>query len=475
MLYTDLAEKLTGILASGAISPGERFISVRVLAQREGVSMPTAVAALRVLEGLGLIVARPRSGYFVALQGGSGLAPTRIVPPSVPQDVSIEALALRLLSKREGIKVPFGAATPDAGWMPQAALTQALQRGARRLSTQAIGYSYPPGDLSLRTKLAHRFARGGTALGPEEIIITAGATQALSLALRAVCRPGDVIGVESPCYFGVLLLAQQLGLSVIEILTDPVTGLDVASLAESCARHRLSAVVASPRAQNPTGAVMPPQRRAELVALLEAAQIPLIEDDLYGDIQGGEAPNLPCKAFDRSGLILHIGSISKTLAPGWRVGWIAPGQFYDRVLSLRYQDSLGGSRLLETALADFMTDGGYDRHISRFRARISRSMEAIVARARGSFPPGTRLQIPPSGYLLWVELPSTVSALDVADRLSHENISVSPGALFSPSGGFGHFLRLNCAIEPSASVLAALDRIGAICTQQAQMGRERLL
>ncbi len=451
-----------------AIRPGERFISVRALAQREGVSMPTAVAALRVLEGAGLIVARPRSGYFVAPQVPSGLAPTRIIPPAVPQDVSIEALALRLFSQREAIKVPFGAATPDASWMPQTALTQALQRVARRLSTQAIGYSYPPGDAVLRTKLAYRFALGGTAVGPENIIVTAGATQALSLALRAVCRPGDIIGVESPCYFGVLLLAQQLGLCVLEILTDPVTGIDVPSLAQICARHRLAAVVASPRAQNPTGAVMPLHRRAELVSLLEGAQIPLIEDDLYGDLQETNAPNLPCKALDQSGLILHIGSISKTLAPGWRIGWIVPGRFYDRVLALRYQDSLGGSRLLETALADFMADGGYDRHLARFRERIGRSMEAIVARARGTFPPGTRLQPPAAGYLLWVELPVSVSALDVADRLSRENISVSPGPLFSPSGGFRQFLRLNCAIEPSARVFAALDRVGLICTESAK-------
>jgi DNA-binding transcriptional MocR family regulator len=294
-------------------------------------------------------------------------------------------------------------------------------------------------------------------------VITAGETQAMRLALQATCRAGDVVAVESPAYFGVLLQLESLGLRALEIPTDPRAGMDVGALAAAIERYRPAAVVASPTVQNPLGASLSIEAKQALVDLVTRTDTPLIEDDVYGDLGAGDPRPPACKAFDAAGIVLHCSSVSKTLAPGWRIGWIAAGRFHERVLQARLQESLAGAPLLEAALAEFLSGGDYDRHLRRFRPKIEGAIRAIASRVEASFPKGVRLSRPEAGFLLWVELPSSIDALDVHRRALAEGISVSPGQLFSPQSSFGHHLRLNCANEPTASLLRAIDRIGEIC------------
>lgn len=453
-------------LASGVLRVGDRMISARKLAEREQVSLPTALEALRCLEAEGLIVARPRSGYFVCqINTSQNMPSSQDLPGPVP--VTMSAVARSLFSSAEARLVPLGAALPDPIWLPTNTLQRALQTATRRLDAHGQSYSLPPGRADLRRNIAVRAAQWGARFGSDDLVITAGATQALRLALRAVCQPGDVVAIEQPAYFGTLLLLEDLGLKALQIPTDPAEGLLLASLDEAIQRHRPAAVLASPTVQNPLGASMPVTRKQELVALIERAGIPLIEDDVYGDLAGeGQRPPA-CKAFDQSGNVIYCSSLSKTLAPGWRIGWIAAGRYSPQVLQARMAGEWAGAPLLEAATSDVLASGDYDRHLRRLKRRIAEGVHAVVAQVKASFPPGTRVNVPTAGFLLWVELPQRVNALEVHRRALALGIGVSPGPLFSPAAELTHFLRLNCANEPTPRLLNAVEQIGALCHELA--------
>jgi DNA-binding transcriptional MocR family regulator len=303
-------------------------------------------------------------------------------------------VARSLFSSAEARLIPLGAALPDPAWLPGDALQRALHSAGRRLDAHGQSYSLPPGRRDLRSKIAARSAQWGARFGADDLIITAGATQALRLALRAVCQPGDVVAIEQPAYFGTLLLLEDLGLKALAIPTDPVEGLLLEPLADAIRCHRPAAVLASPTVQNPLGASMPVARKQELVALLEEAEIPLIEDDVYGDLVGeGQRPPA-CKAFDQSGNVIYCSSLSKTLAPGWRIGWIAAGRYSPQVLQARMAGEWAGAPLLEAATSEVLASGDYDRHLRRLKRRIAEGVHAVVAQVKASFPPERALTCP---------------------------------------------------------------------------------
>jgi DNA-binding transcriptional MocR family regulator len=461
--YLEIARRLRRSVTTGVTRPGQRMISARRLALREEVSLPTAVAALRALESEGLVVARARSGYFVS--GARTSAPTRSRPPPQPQTVGLSATAFEITSAARGMPVSLGAASPNPDWLPLGALRRSLNTALRRATGNALLYSAVPGDEGLRHQLALLGNAWGADFSREDVIVTHGATQALRLALRVTCRAGDIVAVESPTYFGLLTLLESLGIQALEVPTDPVSGLDVPALGALLERHAVAAVIASPTVQNPLGAIMPLAAKRALVSLLERARVPLIEDDVYGDLAAGATRPPACKAFDGTGNVLYCSSVSKTLAPGWRGGWIAAGRYADRVLALRWEESLAGSPVLERALAEFLASGDYRRHLKVFRPRITTAVKAVAARVQAGFPPGTRISRPVAGYLLWVELPETVDAREVYSRALSLGIGVAPGQIFSPRAQYTHHLRLSCAQIVSPKLLHALDQMGALCCE----------
>ncbi|EOI5721973.1 PLP-dependent aminotransferase family protein [Cronobacter dublinensis] len=460
--YRRIAEMLRLTLVSGALRPGDRIISARKLAEREQVSLPTALEALRYLEAEGLIVARPRSGYFVRPTD----MPKNTQPScslSGPVPVTMSAVARSLFGSAETRLVPLGAALPDPAWLPLDTLQRALQAAGRRLDARGQSYSLPPGRADLRGKIAARAALWGAPFGADDLIITAGATQALRLALHAVCQPGDIVAIEQPAYFGTLLLLEDLGLKALQIPTDPQEGLLLDPLKEAIQRHRPAAVIASPTVQNPLGACMSVERKRQLVALLAGESLPLIEDDVYGDL-AGEAQRPPaCKAFYSSGNVIYCSSLSKTLAPGWRIGWIAAGRYHAKVLQARMAGDWAGAPLMEAAASQILANGDYDRHLRRLKLRIAEGVQAVIAQVRTSFPSGTRVAVPEAGFLIWVELPPQTDALEVHRRALAQGIGVSPGPLFSPEAALQNYLRLNCANAPTPSLLKAVQQLGIIC------------
>ncbi len=463
LLYEQIVREMTALIERGTLRPGERIPSVRQLSARRKVSMATVLQAYRMLENRGLIEARPQSGYFVKVKAWTPPAEPEITrPPRRATQVNISELTMRLMrASRDPRLVPLGTALPSPELLPTAALNRALAAAGRRGQHHGNQYEMPPGNPALRAQIARRALDAGCALAPEEIVTTCGGMEALGLSLRAVAKPGDTIAIESPTYFGILQCIESLGLKALEIPTHPRDGVSLDALAIALETQSIKACVFILNFHNPLGAWMPDENKERLVALLAAHEVPLIEDDIYGDLAFSGTRPRTAKSFDRHGLVLLCDSFSKTLAPGYRVGWVAPGRFQARVEHLKFVTTVATATLPQIAIADFLANGGYDHHLRRLRRLYAEKVWHFSQAITASFPDGTRLTRPQGGYVLWIELPS-VDSLEMHDRALAAGISIAPGPMFSAKGRFQNFIRINCGNPWDARTEKAVQQLGRI-------------
>jgi DNA-binding transcriptional MocR family regulator len=467
--YQRLAEELAETIARGLLRPGERLPSVRQACAHWGLSPATVFQAYARLESEGLIEARPRSGFYV--RAARAVPPVRAMPVAVATRADAQAVALSeqafalLAAATDTTRVPLGSAFPAPQLYPFAALARCGARAMRRLPPEAITSAQIAGDPELRQALLRRHALQGLALRDEELLITNGALEALNLCLQAVTRPGDVVAVESPTFYAALQVLERQGLRAVELPTDPREGVDLDALAALLQRRgpdRPAACWLMPSFQNPLGALMPVERKQALVRLITAQQLPLIEDDVYAELYAGHRRPPSAKSFDREGWVLHCGSFSKSLAPGYRVGWAAAGRFAERVLRLKGMASLASSLPAQRAIAEYLAEGGYERHLRQLREALSEGRGQGLRAVEQHFPAGTRCTRPEGGYFLWLELPPAVDVLELQRRAQADGISLAPGTLFSADGRFRHHLRLNVGHPGDPRIDAALRRLGAL-------------
>ena len=341
--------------------------------------------------------------------------------------------------------IQFGAALPDPDLLPTAKLNTILAKIARRNTRAYNTVGLPEGTLELRTQVARRAFLAGCALAPDEIVITSGCTEALHLALRAVCKPGDLVAIESPTYFGILQVLQSLGLRALEIPTHPDTGISLSALRFAIDNHPVKAAVVMTNFNNPLGSCMPAENKRALVEMLAAAEIPLIEDDIYGELSfTGQHPGV-AKTYDRKGLVLLTSSFSKDISPSYRIGWIAPGRFKDAVVRLKMATSLGTVILPQLAIAEFLESGSYDLHLRKIRRAYAQKVSQMAHAVVRTFPEGTLVTNPQGGFVLWVQMPERVDSLDLFRRAVQAGITLAPGYIFSATPKYRNFIRLNAA------------------------------
>jgi len=463
--YRQLAARLAAAMASGTLGPGERLPSVRVLAAREKVSVATAVAAYRHLENQRLVEARPKSGFFVLPR------PLRLREPEAgkavrerPEPVGVNRLVMDILeaSHDPGV-VALAAACPSPALFPAARLQRMVAARARRRPESLSSYQMVAGAPALQHQIARRAFDVGCDLDPDALVITNGCMEALNLALRAVTKPGDVVALESPTYFGILQIVESLRLKALELPTNPRTGLSLEALELATRKPGAVAVlVVMPNFSNPLGSLMPDAAKRRMVTLMAERGIPIVEDDIYGDLHFEERRPRPAKAFDKSGGVMLVSSFTKTVAPGLRVGWIAPGRWLPQVSMLKLINTVSTVELGQEVIAEFLATGGYDRHLRRLRAAF-RDQVARMSEAIGRyFPADTRVTRPRGGFVLWVELPETVD-VHVLFRLAAERgVSLAPGVIFSPSGRHSHHLRVSCGYPWSERIESAVRTVGEL-------------
>ncbi len=464
--YAVVAEQLQGLIGSGQLRPGERAPSVRELSRQSRISAATAVAALRVLERRGVLEARPQSGFYVRPRPRRSAPLALTQPPRTASDVSVNSLLGLLDAARNDRRiVPLGSAIPESAWLPERALQRRVVAAARRLPSLLSEYELLRGLPALRHQIARRYAEIGCALAEDELLVTNGCMEALHLCIGAVASAGDTIAVESPAYFGFLQIIESLGLKALEIATDPRDGLSVEALQRALdgrQGHSIKACLLVSSYSNPLGASLPEPRRKALLEVCSEHDIALIEDDIYGELNYAGARPPPIKSLDRSGQVMLVSSFSKTLAPGARIGWVAPGKWLQAVRLRKFTTSASTAPLLQHALADWLAQDGYTRHLRRLRQDCAEHVELFSAAVERHFPPGTRISRPEGGFVLWVELPPGRDSLAMHARALREHISFLPGPLFSATGQYRNCLRLNCARSWTPRVAGAVRRLGQL-------------
>ncbi|RBP35224.1 GntR family transcriptional regulator [Roseimicrobium gellanilyticum] len=463
-LYEQVARSVEQMIHSGTLRAGDKVPSVRRASEQHGVSVTTVVQAYLLLEDRGLIEARPKSGFYVRAQMHHPVpAPEISRPPSAVTAVTVGGLQSRLFQATgmPGV-ISFGNAAPAPELLPTEKLNRALASVARRAGKRGVSYNMPPGTSSLRREIARRMFDAGSQLSPNDLITTSGGTEALILCLRAVTSPGDIVAVESPTYFGVLHVIEELKLRAIEIPMHPDTGMDLDALEQVLQRQKVAACVSVPNFSNPLGSLMPDENKERLVRMLGERNVPLIEDDIFGELYYGAHRPRVAQAYDEHQNVLLYGSFSKTLAPGYRVGWVAPGKYLQKVQSLKLISTLATATLPELAIAEFLATGGYDHYLRTARRTYEGLVERVSNTIAAHFPQPVKMTQPKGGFLLWVELPPTVDALKLDDLALEEKISIAPGPMFSAKQGFRNFIRISCANAWSPKIEKALIRLGAL-------------
>ncbi|MGI9372667.1 MAG: PLP-dependent aminotransferase family protein [Hyphomicrobiales bacterium] len=463
--YKEVAGAINKLVEQGVLRSGMRAPSLRDMARQHRVSMTTAQQAYRLLEDKGVLEARPKSGFYVTPHGAVHLEAPQVPAFSAEaQNVSLGTHVADLLVRgADPDYAPLGCAIPSAELLSAAQLDRYLARIARSNGTALNTYTGPQGVMALREEICRRALRWGQVLNPEHVTITNGCTEALGLALRALTKRGDTVAIETPTYFGLLQIFESLELKVLEVPTDPQHGLQADVLKEVLKNQHADACLLASSFNNPLGCTSSEENKRAVIELLARHKVPLIEDDIYGDIYfGAERPRPYIALGDDHADILYCSSFSKTLAPGYRVGWIAARNRLSKIIEEKFALNLCGAALPQVALAGFLGNGGYDNHLRRMRRVFADNIDRTTRAITRYFPDGTRISRPMGGFVLWVELPEHVDCRSLYEEALKEQICFAPGDVFSASPQYKNYLRISCGniwgkrIENSIKTLGSL-------------------
>jgi DNA-binding transcriptional MocR family regulator len=463
-LYAHIANRIEQQIRQKLYKAGDKLPSVRALSEEQQISISTAYKAYVELENMGLIEARPKSGYYVkfAQEKFSKLPSVQLPLKQIEQsDVSQLITLVYQQISGEGV-VGLSRAAPPTHLIPVAKLNKSMMEALRSSASGNTNYEHLQGNISLRRQLAKNAFNWGGRVTEEDIVTTQGCMEALVFSLRAITKPGDTVAIESPAYFGIFNLMLSLDLKVLEIPVDPDAGLNIEYLEEAIEKFPVKACLFVPNFSNPTGCVMPDQRKQQLVKLLTAKRIPLIEDDIYGEIYFGRSRPKNCKSYDTDGWVILCSSVSKSIAPGYRVGWCIPGRFKELVLNIKMMHTITSATPTQAAIAHFFETGRYDLHMRNLRKALYeqclRYMQGIV----NYFPAGTKISRPQGGYALWIELDKQLNAFEIYQQAIHQQISIAPGQIFSTDGRFSHFIRISYGGVYDEMIDKSLQVLGSI-------------
>jgi DNA-binding transcriptional MocR family regulator len=504
--YEQLALELTALIEQGVLRPGERIPSLREASDQHRLNQGTVLQAYERLEAYGLIEARPQSGHYVrarrllgqpadggadadsaaarmSVAGESLHVPRRTEPyafaPLPPRSAYPAAVLAALLSdvRRPGM-VQLGVSPPCATLYPLQQLNRIAASVARRMNPWCSITDLPPGNAELRRHIALRYLESGCSIAPDDIVITGGGGEALSLCLQAVARPGDAVAITSPACYSALAVLDRMQLTpvAIPIAADDSEGLDMRTLRQALRAGALKACLLVSSFQNPWGRCIADARKEQIVALLAEQEIPLIEDDRTADLYFGAIRPRPAKAFDHAGMVLHCGAFCESLAPGYGVGWVSPGRYAARLRDLKSVASSCTASLPQAAIAEYLKRGGFKRHLRRLRQALGTQLQELQNAVEIHFPQGTRFIRPDGGYTAWVELPADMDAMEFHRRARAQYISIAPGPVFSSgnSSGLqvgrdvGHCIRLNFGQPWSDTLRVALKQLGRLSADLAR-------
>jgi DNA-binding transcriptional MocR family regulator len=430
------------------------------------------IEAYSLLEADGLIHARQGAGYFVnstavsSRHWQSTFAPAQKVIISEGGGSFFEQYQASLQAQQQGKIVDFSSGFP---------LIQSLdnfQRLAKRAVTRAADtlfrYDFPQGQLALRQQIAQMLVQQGLEISTDELIITNGSEQGLSLAMRYYVQPGDWVIVETPTYHGALGILENLGAKVIGI---PMTaaGMNLELLEQYLRSHHPKLIYTISTLHNPTGITTSQEHRKQLLALAEHYECPILEDNAYEGLNFEPVP-APIKALDRHDLVTYISTFSKTLMPGLRVGYIVvTGKHYRPILEQKILQDLHVSTVSQAIVSEFLVSGNYRRHLNRLRTNNLQSRNAMLQALERDFPDQVSWTVPKGGLFLWVHLPDSLPLQAICREALSQNILVASGTAFFPAQQSYPAIRLNFSHAP-AEIEQGILVLGRLLKQYLVLG-----
>ncbi|MBS1733857.1 MAG: PLP-dependent aminotransferase family protein [Bacteroidetes bacterium] len=444
-LYLQVAEGLEKMIADEVLRIGDKLPSVRMLSEEYGISMGTAFQAYYHLEGRGLIESRPKSGYYVRFnyRRFPELPKTKMQPELHSHEVSVKEMIKSIYTDIAARDVTnFALAVPDASLLPAAKLSKSVVQALRNSTYHCVNYELTQGNIELRQQISKLAFNWGGKINPDEVIVTSGCLEGIMVCLKAVTNYGDTVAVETPTYFGINQAIESLGLKVVEIASDPVEGVDLDYFQKAIKRSKIKACVFVPSFNNPFGSCMSDENKKKLVDIITRHNIPLIEDDIYGELYFGRNRPRTCKYYDTKGLVMYCSSISKSLAPGYRIGWVIPGKFFDEVKQIKRIQNISCPTITQAAVAHFLKHGRYEYHLKTLRKALHTQSLRYVQAIIKYFPADTKVSRPHGGFILWLELNKKVNAFRLRTEAMKHNISIVPGKIFSSGSNYANCIRI---------------------------------
>ena len=462
--YQAVEKHIMTMIGSGALGLGDRLPSLRALSSRLGVSISTVNQAYIELERKSMVEARPRSGFFVRRKSTrlprTETAPTPMERPRAVTRIGLIQTVLESVGAADW--TPLDVVAPGPKLLPLRELGNITASVVRDDPGRAMGYAPIPGDPQLIRQIAYRSMEHSIPVGPDDPIITAGCMEALYLSLRSVCRRGDTVLIQSPTYYCFLLLLETLGLRTIEIPSDPKYGVTPEALCKALNTFDISACVLAPNFNNPDSSLTPDEAKREIVAMLAERDIPLVEDDVSTDLHFDPKRPGTFKQFDAKGLVLLCSSFSKTIGPGYRVGWMLPGRYRQKVLEIKATTNVSTSAPAQMAIAEYLRQGRMERHLKKLRTALEKQMDTMQLHLQRCFPDGTRVTHPSGGAVLWLELPPTVDAVELFYQARTQKVGIAPGPIFSTQDKFANYVRITYGSPWSDEQEAAVRILGEL-------------
>ncbi|MDO6708179.1 PLP-dependent aminotransferase family protein [Photobacterium sp. 1_MG-2023] len=466
MKYKQLAEQYISAIQSGKLAALSRMPSLRQFSQLHRVSMTTTLNCYQHLESQGWIVAKPQSGYFVAKRGTHrqpALVQFESRMASVAEYQAAEEWGSHGQAPESQHAGPLGYSRFEADAVLAKQLEQSFRRAHQRLGERMNFYPAPQGEQITRTILSQHFAPYGFHFQPDQLVITHGCMDAIREAIEVCTQPGDAIAISSPCFNGLLTLLREMSRNIVEI-PSVESGIDLDQLENHMQQGTIQAGLFCTTHMNPQGITMTPEQKQRLARMAAQYQVPVIEDDVYMELPYSNTVPLPAKYYDQAGYILWCGSVSKTLAASYRLGWCLPGRYFESYLRRFAAGCFGVSLPVQLAIADFIDNGQYSRSLKHRRFALLANKRRYIEYLEQALPGEVRISDPAGGMVLWLQIP----ALNLA-RFKHllqaTKLDIRLGALFTSRDLYRDCLRVNIGYalpepgEPGNATQQALDAL----------------
>jgi DNA-binding transcriptional MocR family regulator len=465
--YEQIVSYIRRRIEAGTLKPGERLPSVRTLSETTSFSMVTVHHGYALLESEGIIEARPRAGFFVAATApqARNFADTPSSRPGLSDaPISIDSLNFKVMSAWHSRDVEaFGAVYPSGDIFPRRRINQTLRQVLLRDPERASETDAPEGDPLLREIIAKRMAQRGVIVRQSDVLVTGGGLQGLDICVGALTRPGDTVLVETPTFFPILDTLRRRHLLALEIYSHPKNGIDPDQFAHLLAKNQVAACLLMPVNHYPTGVTYSEDTMRRVVQIASQRQIPIIENDMFGNLSYASEFTPSLKTFDTDGYVIQFSSLPGLAPSGYGISWIIGERYHSALLEQKFFTNLfGGDGPLQRAAADFISKGYYERPLRNIRETLGKRMQQGLRLVSELFPKDCAISSPSGGFVCWVRGPHSFDAVAASRLALLDNISLAPGPMFSPAASFKNFIALNFSFDWTAERIGKLEKIASL-------------